>query len=205
MRGLSNRIILFVCFLNVLSLLHVSTQITQITSTTTLTPSRKTTKTTGCVRPQSKTRVYGNALSTFSNIDLNFCCEVCQKVPDCYLFTWATSGPYYYSQVSTCNLFSNVSSMVYDQYSYTDSYFPKAIPFKCEIEENRLFYELSWTKVDNVYTKDTCIETCTFDTQCKSWIFMKDNNSSCLTSTKSFANTKWTNFKGVTTGACSLS
>ena len=81
--------------------------------------------------------------------------------------------------------------------------FPSSIPFKCKTEENRLFYELDWTEIDDINTKETCIEVCTFDTNCKSWMFVKDT-SSCLKATMSYENTKWTTYSGAITGTCSL-
>ena len=156
----------------------------------------------GCVRPQRNTTVYGNAYASFRNVDSSFCCELCQKVPDCALSTWVP--PSFSSQVAVCNLFNNFTQIIYDINSKTVTLFPSSIPFKCKSEENRLFYELDWTEIDNIYTKETCIEVCTFDNMCKSWMFVKDT-SSCLTSTMSYENTKWTTYSGAITGTCSLS
>ena len=163
--------------------------------------SSTTTPFIGCVRPQRKTTVYGNAFATFRNTDIRQCCEFCQKIPDCVLSSWV--APSFSSQVAICNLFNNVTSIVYDPNSMTESLFPKNISFKCKNAEDRYFYELDWIEIDNVNKMETCIEICTFDSTCKSWMFVNDT-SSCLTSTMNYDGTKWTTYSGAITGTCSL-
>lgn len=159
-----------------------------------------TTADIGCIRPRFQSKINGNAFATFENVDVSICCELCQKIPECVVSSWM---PKTYNKVSVCNLFNNVVNIVYDKNTSSRTMFSSLSPFKCNMVEDRLFYQLNWTEIDNVNTIEECMEECTFDEKCKSWMFMR-NTGSCLKSMFDFDNTKSTSFARVTTGTCSI-
>lgn len=171
------------------------TMTTDDPTTTTTTPH------SGCVQHQFVS-IYGNAFSTLKNVPITTCCEICQKISECVLAEFISST-YPFQDASVCNLYNNVTSIVNNISSKNMALFPGNIPYKCNTEENRLYYELTWTEIDQINTKDSCIEICTFDGSCKSWMFLEDS-SSCLTSTMNYTNTKWVLYSGMTTGTCSF-
>lgn len=151
---------------------------------------------TSCFSPLYNTTVYGNSFSTFSNVDLNFCCDLCQKISHCVLAQWTLI---YWQPQATCQLYSNITNLAYEKSGQSVSLLKKERPFVCNSETNRVFYQIHWTRVNNIDSQDMCIETCALTSGCKSWMFIKDT-SYCFTADMFHNGTKWVVYSDTITG-----
>lgn len=171
-----------------------------------------------CYRSAYNTTANGLILSKFNNVELSTCCELCHMIGDCvlaqYEYSVTDQHNYYHYQhydqkkipnyKTRCTLYKKLTSLYYStSTSALISQFPtNTMPYKCDSRKNRLYYELTWTRIDDVTDAESCIEACTvLYNDCKSWAF--DNvKQKCFTSLEPFVSTKSTNYTGITTGTC---
>lgn len=153
-----------------------------------------------CYRAKYNVTAKGSIVSVFKNTDLDSCCQYCYKISECVVSLWENDG----SDEGECYLYKNVTALWTEKKSesimQTSS---QKAPYNCTTVNDRLYYELIWTKIDGITGVNDCIERCTLDLNCKSWAYEK-LKTTCLTTTTLFNSSKWTPNIGMTTGACIL-
>jgi hypothetical protein len=183
-----------------------------------------TTRSTGASKifdkPFYNVSAMGKEITVINNVNQSYCNTICVGMKDlCILSQWThTNYQQYYMTwrnnlldegIGECKLFSRVwsfSRLSFSQSTIISQFLNQVVTYSCTRQVNRFYFDLVWSRLDNVTTQDACEGKCMLTNGCQVWAF-DVLRSFCFSSSTTYSHSNasaYTVFNNMNSGNCSF-